>query len=201
MQIIPAVLTNNKDELKEMLEIVEKGEFKTCQVDFIDEEFSNQTLPVALADINKYKATKFDAHLMLSPETIWDEIALAKVNGFKRIIAQVESIDDQARFIEETQEVERGLAVDLESSVDQIHIFESLDVVLLLAVEAGFGGQMMDHRVVEKVKYLVSLREESKSKFRICIDGGVEKEHIQYLDSIGVDEVAVGVSRLLSWHS
>ncbi len=201
MRIIPAILTNDKDELVEMLGQVEKGGYGSCQVDFVDEEFSNQTLPVAKVEVNKFKNIKFDAHLMLDPQVIWEEIALAKINGFKRIIAQVESIDDQERFVAETSEVERGLAVDLESSILEIDAgeFSKLDVVILMAVPAGVGGQVFDNKVIKKIKLLSELRESGGMKFKICIDVGVQKEQIVDLAGIGVDEVVVGVKRMVDW--
>ena len=63
-----------------------------------------------------------------------------------------------------------------------------------MAIEPGFGGQELDPRIFERVSYLRNL-----GSFVIAVDGGVEKEHVQKFEDLGVDEVVVGAKRLLSW--
>lgn len=202
MQLIPALLAKTQDEWNALLDIaLQQKDHQHVQVDFVDEFFSNQTIPLAVADVNRYVDFDFDAHLMVDPEVVWDEISLAKISGYKRIIVQTESISDQRRFLNETEGYQRGLGIDLDSSLEQIEdfVWPELQVVLLMAVEAGFGGQLFDNRVLEKVKRLVTLRAEAGYSFTICIDGGVEQLHVPILEELGVDEVVVGVRRMVDW--
>ena len=73
------------------------------------------------------------------------------------------------------------------------------DGLLEVELEPGFGGQPFNPEVIDKIKQLNSLRIQSKFKYRICVDGGVEKEHLNELEKAGADEVAVGVKRVLEW--
>jgi ribulose-phosphate 3-epimerase len=204
MQIIPAILTDSvQDYEKEVEMVVKNGKFERIQVDFVDLDFDNQTIPVVATYPVDFRPLRFDAHLMTMAKNIETEVFYAKVTGYDRIIAQLELLEDQRTFLNWSEGMTRGLAVDLDTSVEQINddVLAQLDVVLVMAVEAGFGGQVFDNKVLEKVKALNSLRNQSKSmyKFRICVDGGVEKIHLPMLEELGVDEVAVGVKRVLGW--
>jgi ribulose-phosphate 3-epimerase len=199
MQIIPAILTDSVQDYEQEVEMVVKsGKFERIQVDFVDLDFDNLTIPVVATYPVDFRPLKFDAHLMTLASNIETEVFYAKVTGYDRIIAQLELLEDQKVFLEWSEGMTRGLAVDLDTSVEQINddVLAQLDVVLLMAVEAGFGGQVFDNKVLEKIKSLNRLRRESRLKFRICVDGGVEKLHLPTLEELGVDEVAVGVNRL-----
>ena len=202
MKIIPAILTNSVDVYRQEMEtIIKSSSYDQVQVDFIDEQYDNQTISVMSTFPKDYEPLKFDAHLMVDGREMEIRIGEARKLGFERIIAQLESLDDQKLFLEWTQGFKRGLAVDLDTSIEQIDdlVLPELDVVLLMAVEAGFGNQLFDNRVLEKVKYLTGLRKSSGYDFKICVDGGVEKIHLPILEEMGADEVAVGVKRVLSF--
>lgn len=88
------------------------------------------------------------------------------------------------------------LALDVHSPVEAIEPYLSrLKLVNLMAIEPGFGGQEMDPGILDKVSFLRSLGD-----FKICVDGGVEQEHLPALRKLGVDEVAVGARRVLEWN-
>jgi pentose-5-phosphate-3-epimerase len=74
-----------------------------------------------------------------------------------------------------------------------------LKYVLVMSVEPGFGGQEFVEAAMEDVQELVRLRNERGYNYKIGVDGGVEKEHLEMLEKAGVDEVAVGARRVVSW--
>lgn len=194
MQIIPAILSSDPKEAGELLEkIVNDGRFIRAQIDFIDGEYANnRTVRVEeLESLSKYKL-KFDAHLMVIEKNIGEWARKAKEAGFERIIPQVESISKPENFL--------GLALDIHSPVAAIQPYlDKLEVVVMMAVEPGFGGQQFNDEVVNKIRRLEDIRKTMGYKFKICVDGGVEKENLEELERVGVDEVAVGVSRVLLW--
>jgi ribulose-phosphate 3-epimerase len=194
MEIVPAILTSSRRELDGWLEkIKESGKFERVQIDFIDGEYANNlTVKPEECDLTRYLHLMFDAHLMVVEKNIATWKSGAEKVGFDRIIAQVESISDPSGF--------KGLALDVHSPVEVIEPYLSgLEVVVVMAVEPGFGGQEFDSQAIKLIERLSSLREQPVNKYKICVDGGVYQEHLPILESAGADEVAVGVGRVLDW--
>lgn len=192
MNLIPAILTEDPTEARKWIENVKNsGKFERVQVDFVDGEYNNN-LTIRPGDIlvSEFETLKFDAHLMLIEKNISDWTNEAEISGYQRIISQVESISKPENF--------SALALDVHSPVAAIEDYlPNLELVVVMAVEPGFGGQEFDVEVIKKIKILNSLRIQSKSKFKICVDGGVQKDHLEMLEEAGADEAAVGVKRLL----
>jgi ribulose-phosphate 3-epimerase len=192
MEIIPAILTDDIGEAREMIiKIRESGKFDRVQVDFVDGEYnSNRTFLPGDILVSEFEGLKFDAHLMVTQNNIVRWVNEAEVAGYDRIISQLESISEPEDF--------RGLAMDVHSPVAAIEPYlPGLEVVIVMAVEPGFGGQDFSDEVIEAIKRLSELKRIKNYKYRICVDGGVEKEHMQMLEEAGADEVAVGVKRAL----
>jgi pentose-5-phosphate-3-epimerase len=191
MEIIPAILTKDPFELDKLLrQIRDAKKFERVQVDFIDGQFAyNETIHPSQSDLIPYLPLKFDAHLMVNGDNnlFWGKECQAM--GFERVYHQIESLSDQPDKYE-------YLAIDLPTEDLEQHKkkLSQAKGVILLAVKAGFQNQKFDDLVYAKIDWLRNL-----GKFTICIDGGVEKEQLEKLTSLGVNEVAVGVSRVLSW--
>ena len=186
MQIIPAILTNNIEEFNNLVMQV-SSKYSRVQVDFIDGEYTNnKSLRVEeLESIRNYLKIKFDAHLMVVEKNLQEY--LKNLDQFNRIIVQMEGV---AR-----PEAYECLALDIHSPIEAVKPYLSnLKYLNLMAIEPGFGGQKLDLGIFERVSYLRKL-----GNFMIAVDGGVEKEHLQKLEELGVDEAVVGARRLLSW--
>ena len=195
MQIIPAILTSEVQELDLLLrQIRDSKKFERVQIDFVDGEYAaNKSVRVEeCKSIREYRDLKFDAHLMVTENNIVEWSKMAQKFGFDRIIAQVESISRPEDFA--------CLALDIHSPVDVIKSYlPKLDLVVLMAIEPGLGGQEFDPKIAEKISYLSNLRNLGHLSFQIAIDGGVEKNHLQMLEDLGVNEVVVGARRVLEW--
>jgi ribulose-phosphate 3-epimerase len=193
VETIASILTNDPSELRELIQKAE-GKIKRVQIDIVDGKFAgNKTIdPAILGGIET--DLLLDFHLMTVNPTDWIERCVR--GGADRIIGQIERMDDQMGFVEKLQEagVSVGLAVDLKTPIGGIEssIISDLDVILLMSVPAGFGGQVFDRSVFEKIKELNKIRSENSGKFRICIDGGVTEDLIGELAALGVDEVIMG---------
>lgn len=193
MEIIPAILTDSIEEAKAMLSLSDTVATRT-QVDIIDGIFvNNRTIfPESLED--EIYTTKLDFHLMVNEPISWVERCMR--GNADRIIGQVEQMSDQAAFVDKVLSfgVLVGLAVDLSTEVIDIDpdIIPLLDVILVMSVEAGFGGQSFNKQALSKIEGLINLREENAYKFNVCDDGGVTIENGSVLSQKGVDEVAIG---------
>ncbi len=194
MEIIPAILTSDVKELDDLLrQIRDSKKFDRVQIDFIDGEYAtNKTFKPMEVDVVPYTPLKFDAHLMVTENYIIEWSVMAQKFGFDRIIAQLESISRPQDFT--------SLALDYHSPVAAIRKYlPKLELVVVMAVEPGFGGQHFVEAVKQDIQDLVKLRQERHFAYRICVDGGIEQEHLQMLQDLGVDEVAVGAKRVISW--
>jgi len=193
VEVIPAILTNNPQELKSMLALLE-GVAERVQIDVIDGVFAdNKTLdPKALegAELD----IKIDFHLMTKNPVDWVEKCVR--SKADRIIGQVELMQDQIEFVSKVQEADIlvGLALDLETPLASIdkEILDKLDVVLVMGVPAGFGGQKFDKKALGKIKELNKMRQKDPTSFKICVDGGVITDNIEEIAKAGADEISVG---------
>lgn len=193
VKIIPAVLTNDGNEAREFIEDCQ-AVAKKVQFDVIDGVFAdNKTLdPTFFKDLDL--SFDVDYHLMVKEPINWIEKCVEA--QAERIIGQIEMMSDQMEFIKKVQETGSsvGLAIDLSTPVSAISddILESLDVVLLMSVKAGFGGQEFSLDSWDKIKELVEKRNKLTHKFKICVDGGITVELAHDMEKAGVNEVAVG---------
>ncbi|MEK7090919.1 MAG: hypothetical protein AAB887_00245 [Patescibacteria group bacterium] len=193
MQIIPAILTSEVQELDSLLrKIRDSQKFERVQIDFVDGEYAkNLTIKPTEIDMVPYLPLKFDAHLMVRGDNalFWGKNAIQM--GFERVIMQIESGESDDY---------KCVGIDLDTPVETVQKrLKDLELVLLMSVKAGFGNQKFDEVVYGKISYLSNLRSLGNLKFKICVDGGVEQEHLPILEKMGVDEVAVGAKRVLEW--
>lgn len=193
VEIIPAILTNDIREIEEKLTRAE-GVVKRVQIDIVDGVFAaNRTIdPSFLGNIEA--DLSLDFHLMTKEPADWVERAVR--GGADRIIGQIEKMTDQVAFIGKVAEVglSVGLAIDLGTPVSALDptIITNLDVVLVMAVKAGSGGQKFDERALNKIKQLDELRIRDDTPFRICVDGGETEDVIDETRFAGADEVVIG---------
>ncbi len=192
MEIIPAILTKDPIELDHYLKIIrDRGKYQRVQVDFIDAEFAeNETMHPVQSDLIPYLPLLFDAHLMVRGDNVLFWGKECEKMGFQRVYYQVESLVTPDK---------EYLALDLESPIEKLGNLKKISGMIVMSVKAGFSGQEFHPEIIKKVRDLSNLRRLSNLKFEICIDGGVEKEHLSMLEEAGADSVAVGVDRVLSW--
>lgn len=181
MKTIPTILTNDPNEFNDLI-VRLSPKYDRVQIDFIDGEYTNnKTLMPEEIESN----LKMDAHLMVTEKNLSEYLKYA--NKFNRVIVQMESV---AR-----PEAYKCLALDIHSPIEAVKPYlQNLKYLNLMAIEPGFGGQELDLTIFNKISNLRNL-----GSFVIAVDGGVEKEHLQKLEDLGVDEVVVGAKRLLSW--
>ncbi len=193
LEIIPSILTNDPAELRDMVAKAE-GVVERVSIDIIDGKFvDNKTIdPGILADVDT--TLKLDFQLMVVEPINWIEKCVG--SGAERIIGHVEKMSDQVEFVGKVQEVGAsvGLAIDLATPVSKLDstILTNLDIVLVMGVPAGFGGQDFDKNVLKKISELDEIRIRDDTPFNIHVDGGVILDNISKIRTQGADEVSVG---------
>lgn len=193
IEIIPAILTNSPEEARALLSLCDNVSNRT-QIDIIDGEFSkNKTVfPESFED--EVYTTKLDFHLMVKEPINWIDRCIR--GNADRIIGQIELMSDQVAFVNKVIEkgVLVGLAVDLDTEISRLdeETLSLVDVVLVMSVNAGFGGQTYDKRALEKISKLAELRASNNYHFKICDDGGVTLQNELDVIKAGSDEVAIG---------
>ena len=193
MQISPSVLTNSKEEYDILMEKIVG--VSRVHIDFIDGEFAdNTTLAPSEVDISAYPDLIFDAHLQVNKENL--EIWLGEVldANYSRVIVQIEVLDDLPSYVKRVHDKEKqvGIAIDLETEIPHADDLHGVDVVLVMSVKAGFGGQEFDSRALNKIKALSDIRDAQSLDFSIYVDGGVSKDNIKEIVEAGADEVTIG---------
>lgn len=200
IEIIPAILTDNVTDLTDKLarldEAVDVNEanIKRVQIDIIDGVFAdNKTIdPGNMVGIDTNLSLDF--HLMVKNPIKWIE-KCGNV-GADRIIGQIEMMENQTEFVEKVQETGLyvGLAIDLDTPVSKLNpmILTNVDLILVMAVKAGWGGQKFEEKVLSKISELDEIRSRDKTPFKICVDGGETEEVIGKTHFAGADEIAIG---------
>lgn len=192
MELVPAILTADPLEARNLLEqIMKSKKFEKAQIDFIDGEYANNlTIKPMDLDLTPFLALDFEAHMMVVEKNLDEYIKGAEKVGYDQAIVQMESIS--------SPEKHKALAIDIHSPLEAILPYlKNLELVTLMSIEPGFGGQEFDTHVIEKIKKLQEEKSKNSWKFKIQVDGGVQKEQLETLEKLGVDEAAIGAKRLL----
>ena len=193
MKIIPSILTNDLHKLTD-LEKKSESIVDRIQIDVIDNKFANNSTvdPSVLKDLEI--KLNLDFHLMVKDPIEWIDHCLSKPEN--RIIGQIEFMQNQSEFVDKVKASGSlaGLAIDLPTPIENIDqgVLDKVDVVLLMSVQAGFGGQEFSLDTFPKIEKLAKIRSELNLNFKICVDGGINKQLIKDLENLGVDEVAIG---------
>lgn len=206
MNVYPAILTDSLDIFEEQLAVVKnQPKVKNLHVDIIDGFFvDNLTItPMDLADL-ELGGVEVDFHLMTEEPIGFAEEIINYQAYFKvgSVIGQVEKMTSQSDFVDLLKErnLKAGLSLNLYTPVEEIEpsVLKKLDVVQLMAIEAGEQGKKFDTKVLAKVEELVNKAREVNPQLKIIVDGGVKAEQIQLLKKYEIDGVVIGSA---IWHS
>lgn len=198
--IIPAILTDNVTDLVDKVQRINDVSFvdgvtvRKIQIDIIDGVFVNNKTVDPANIVGLETDLGLDFHLMVKEPINWVEKCANA--GADRIIGQIEMMESQVDFVGKVQETGLyvGLAVDLETPISKLDpvILSNVDVVLVMAVNAGWGGQKFDKRVLDKINELDEIRVRDKTPFKICVDGGETESVIDDTHYAGADEIVIG---------
>lgn len=194
VNIIPAILATSEDEYQDKLRRVESlPDREWVQIDLMDNKFvQNQSIGPQI--ISKYPTSlKIEAQLMVEyPENWIDELVKIKVNRIVFPIEDSQGIEERITHIK-NHGIEVGLSLNPETPVETVEPFiATIDLVLIMSVNPGFGGQQFIPGTIEKVKKCSKLRSNNNAGFVIEVDGGVSEGVVKDLAEAGTDNLVIG---------
>ena len=197
IKISPSILSADFSKLGKEIENLEKAGANFIHIDVMDGHFvPNITIgPEVISKLRKYTTLPFDVHLMISP--VNNFIKNFAEAGADIITIHPEGTNDLADSIKKIKSYNKksGVSLNPETPVDLVmpHL-ESIDIVLIMSVNPGFGGQKFMKETLEKVKILRKEIDLKKLNTQIEIDGGINFENAKIAIEAGVDILVSGTT-------
>ena len=197
IQISPSILSADFSQLGKEIKKLEDAGADMIHVDVMDGHFvPNLTIgPPVIKALKKNSLLPFDVHLMISPVHKYIESYASA--GADIITIHPEATNDLLGSINKIREFKKKVGVSLnpETKIEIIkeHL-NQIDLILIMSVNPGFGGQKFMPEVLNKVKKLDEIRKNSKLNFVIEIDGGINFENSKLAIKSGVDILVSGTT-------
>lgn len=194
-KIAPSILSADFSNLAQQIRLTEMGGADWIHCDVMDGHFvPNITIgPVIVKAARESTKLPIDVHLMIEKPDKYLE-AFAEV-GADYISVHVEEVVHLNRTINRIKELgcKAGVVINPATPVDSIiDVAEYIDLLLIMTVNPGFGGQKFISNSIRRIEEAVKLRSKFKANFLIEIDGGVNSETIVKAKKAGVDVFVAG---------
>ena len=195
IKISPSILSADFSKLGNEIKDLEKANADLIHIDVMDGHFvPNITIgPEVISKLRKYTSLPFDVHLMISPvdkfipnfaEAGADIITIhpEATNNLSASIKKIKSLNKKA-----------GVSLNPETSIDKVMpVLEMIDLVLVMSVNPGFGGQKFMPEVLTKIKELKKIQMEKNLNFDIEIDGGINFDNCSKAKDAGANILVSG---------
>ena len=197
IKISPSILSADFSQLGKEIKRLEDGGADMIHVDVMDGHFvPNLTIgPPVIKALRKQCSIEFDVHLMISPVHKYIE-AYADA-GADIITIHPEATDNLEASILKIKELNKKVGVSLnpESKIDLIFdLLHKIDLVLIMSVNPGFGGQKFMPEVLDKIKELKKIQTEKNITFDIEIDGGINFDNCKIAIDAGANILVSGTT-------
>jgi ribulose-phosphate 3-epimerase len=193
--LVPSLLAANFCNLGESLRAIEQGGAGMVHIDVMDGAFVPQISfgePV-IAAIRKQTSLPFDVHLMIErPEPHLESFA---ASGADSLTFHWEAAVHHHRIVERIHSLGKkaGIAIVPSTPVAAIsEILPYVDLVLVMSVNPGFGGQKFIDNCLKKVTDLADIKGKTQSNFLISVDGGVDGSNLAAVTGAGADIIVSG---------
>ena len=197
IQISPSILSADFSQLGKEIKRLEEGGADLIHVDVMDGHFvPNLTIgPPVIKALKKNCSIKFDVHLMISP--VHKYIEAYSDAGADIITIHPEATDDLSASISKIKELKKkaGVSLNPETRVEVIKDYlDQIDLVLIMSVNPGFGGQKFMPEVLNKIKELKEIQKNRNLDFDIEIDGGINFENSKIAIEAGANILVSGTT-------
>jgi ribulose-phosphate 3-epimerase len=197
IQISPSILSADFSQLGAEIKRLEDGGADMIHVDVMDGHFvPNLTIgPPVIKALKKHCSLRFDVHLMISPVHKYIEVYANA--GADIITIHPEATNNLKESILKIKDLNKKVGVSLNpnSKIDLIkNLLDQIDLVLIMSVNPGFGGQKFMPEVLEKIKELKKIQIEKNINFDIEIDGGINFDNCQAAIEAGANILVSGTT-------
>ncbi len=197
IQISPSILSADFSQLGSEIKKLEEGGADLIHVDVMDGHFvPNLTIgPPVIKNLRKYTKLPFDVHLMISP--VHEYIENYADAGADIITIHPEATENLKKSINLIKKFGKKVGVSLnpktkiKTLIDEI---DNIDLVLVMSVNPGFGGQKFMPEVLDKIRELKKIKDENQYHFDIEVDGGINFSNSKIVLEAGADILVSGTT-------
>ena len=193
MKVAPSILTADFLNLAKELKTIKSAD--RFHIDIMDGNFvPNISFGPYIAKLaNDFAITPLDIHLMVDWPDFW--IEKFNLSNTYNITFHFESKSDVNQTISKIKETGKKVGISIKPSTEVkaiIPLLTKVDIVLIMSVEPGFGGQKFISNALNKISELADFRKKHHLNFEIEVDGGVDKTNISEIKQAGADVVVAG---------
>ena len=197
IQISPSILSADFSQLGNEIKRLEQGGADMIHVDVMDNHFvPNLTIgPPVIKSLRKHTKLPFDVHLMIDP--VHKYIKNFAEAGSDIITIHPEATKSLEESINHIKSFKKKVGVSLnpDTKIDVIKdVLSQIDLVLIMSVYPGFGGQKFMQEVIEKITNLKRIKDDMKLNFDIEVDGGVNFDNNQMIIEAGANILVSGTT-------
>tara|TARA_B100000686_G_scaffold25646_1_gene24851 strand:+ start:492 stop:1151 length:660 start_codon:yes stop_codon:yes gene_type:complete len=176
IQISPSILSADFSQLGKEIKKLEEGGADLIHVDVMDGHFvPNLTIgPPVIKALRNYTKLPFDVHLMISP--VHKYIKDYADAGADIITIHPEATENLKDSIDQIKKLKKKVGISLNPNTEISVLDENIsniDLILIMSVFPGFGGQKFIPEIIEKIKKLKKIKDEKRYNFDIEVDGGI----------------------------
>jgi len=197
IKISSSILSADFSQLGNEIKRLEKGGADMIHVDVMDGHFvPNLTIgPPVIKNLRKYTNIPFDVHLMISP--VHKYIKDYADAGANIITFHPEATDNILGTINHIKELNKKVGISLNPDTNTnviIDYLEKIDLILIMSVFPGFGGQKFIPEVLKKIKEIKNIKIKKNLKFDIEVDGGIDFNNSKLVVEAGANILVSGTT-------
>ena len=197
IQISPSILSADFSQLGSEIKRLEEGGADMIHVDVMDGHFvPNLTIgPPVIKSLRSHTSLPFDVHLMISP--VHKYIKNFSDAGADIITIHPEATDNLIDSINHIKNLKKkaGVSLNPDTKISVVEKYlDKIDLILIMSVYPGFGGQKFIPEVVSKIKTLSEIKKNKNLNFDIEVDGGINFENSKFVVEAGANILVSGTT-------